>query len=298
MKDTADGLTDLKKGSRSVASALGQNEKVITRIRPSRGWRFLDFGELWAYRELLFFLSLRDIKVRYKQTILGIAWAVLQPVLVMVVFSVFFGRLAGVPSEDRAYPIFTLTGLVPWFFFSNALSMSANSVVQSAGLITKVYFPKILVPVASVSAGVIDLALSFCVLLAMIPFFSSFAPSWRLLMLPGFTLLLFFSAAGVGIWFAALNVKFRDIRYVLPFMTQIWLFVSPIAYPSSLLSEPWRTVYAANPLVGVVEGFRWALLGTSLPGQVAVVSAVSALLLFVSSLLYFAKVQETFADLV
>ena len=245
-------------------------ELPVTRIRPSTGWRALGLRELWDYRELLWFLVWRDLKVRYKQTVLGVSWAILQPVATMVVFSLFFGRLAGVPSDDLPYPIFSFAGLVPWTFFSQGLSQSANSVVGSQNLITKVYFPRPVIPIAAVLAGLIDFMLAFVVLLTMM-FAYGIVPGPEALALAPLLLLALVSALGVGLWLSALNVQYRDVRYVVPFVTQLWLFLTPIAYPSSLLGEPWRTIYGLNPMVGVVEGFRWALLGTiTAPGLMVV----------------------------
>ncbi len=233
----------------------------VTRIRPSRGWVSLKLDELWEYRELLYFLVWRDIKVRYKQTVLGAAWAILQPFMTMVVFSLFFGKLGKIPSEGVPYPIFSFAALVPWTFFATGLGQGANSLVGSQNLIKKVYFPRLVIPIASVLSGVVDFALAFLVLLGMMLFYG-IVPTLNVLWLPLLLLLALVTSLGVSLWLSALNVQFRDIRYTVPFLTQFWLFATPIAYPSSLLPEPWRTLYGLNPMVGVVEGFRWALLGT------------------------------------
>ena len=276
----------------------GELALPITRIRPSGGWVALDLRELWAYRELLGFLVWRDVKVRYKQTALGAGWAILQPVATMVVFSLFFGRLAGMPSDGLPYPIFAFAGLVPWTFFSQALSQSANSVVGSHALITKVYFPRLAIPLATVLAGLVDFALAFLVLLAMMLAYG-ILPGLAVLALLPLLLLALVTALGVGLWLSALNVQFRDVRYVVPFLSQLWLFLTPIAYPSSLLVEPWRTVYGLNPMAGVVEGFRWALLGTGEPpGPLLAASVGAALALLVSGAFYFRRVEKTFADVV
>ena len=254
--------------------------------------------ELWTYRELVYFLIWRDLKVRYKQTALGVTWVVLQPVFTMVVFSVFFGRLASVPSDGVPYPLFAFAALVPWTFFSYGLTQAANSVVMSQHLITKVYFPRLAIPVATVVAGLVDLLLAFIVLLGMMAWFGRW-PTANVLWLPAFLLLAIVTCLGVGIWFAALNVEFRDVRYIVPFVAQFWLLATPIAYPSSLLSQPWRTVYALNPMVGVVEGFRWALLGTATrPGPIIVASASAALGLLLVGVLYFRRMERTFADVI
>ena len=270
----------------------------ITRIQPSRGWMSLGLRELWEYRELLYFLTWRDIKVRYKQTALGAAWAILQPVLTMVVFSLFFGKLADMPSDDVPYPVFSLAGLVPWTFFAYALTQSSNSLVQSSNLVRKVYFPRLAVPIASVLSGVVDFILAFIVLLGMMLWFD-IVPTWKIVILPFLLFLALITSLGIGLWMSALNVMYRDVRYVLPFLTQFWLFATPIAYPSSLLPEQWRALYSLNPMVGVVEGFRWALLNTDTqPGPMLLVSTVAAICLLLAGALYFRRMEKTFADVV
>ena len=273
-------------------------ELPVTRIRPSRGWVALGLRELWEYRELLWFLVWRDIKVRYKQTALGASWAILQPIATMVVFSLFFGRLAGIPSDGLPYPIFSFAALVPWTFFSQGLSQSANSLVGSQNLITKVYFPRLAIPIATVLAGLVDFALAFLVLIVMMLGYG-IVPGPEVLALPPLLLLALVTALGAGLWLSALNVQFRDVRYVVPFLTQLWLFLTPIAYPSSLLEEPWRTVYGLNPMAGVVEGFRWALLGTpEPPGPMLAASVLAAFALLASGAFYFRRMEKTFADVV
>jgi lipopolysaccharide transport system permease protein len=270
----------------------------VIRIEPSRGWVSLKLHELWEYRELLYFLTWRDVKVRYKQTILGAAWAIIQPFFTMVVFSLFFGRLAGIPSDGVPYPIFSFAALVPWTFFANGLSQSSNSLVSSASLITKVYFPRLAVPIATVFSGVVDFALAFLVLLAMMLYYGV-VPTINALWIPLFFLLALTTSLGVGLWLSAMNVKFRDVRYTVPFLTQLWMFSTPIAYPSSLLPEPWRTLYGLNPMVGVVEGFRWALLGTdTAPGPTIIASSLVAVAILVGGLFYFRRMEKTFADVV
>ena len=274
------------------------DDAPVTVLKPSKGWVALNIGELWEYRELLYFLTWRDIKVRYKQTVLGAAWAIIQPVSTMVVFSLFFGKLARIPSDGIPYPIFAYAALVPWSFFANGLNQSSNSVVGSANLIQKVYFPRLVVPISGVISGVLDFVLAFMVLLAMMLIYG-IVPTLNILFLPLLVLLSLATALGVGLWLSALNVQFRDVRYTVPFLTQFWLFATPIAYPSSLLSEPWRTLYGINPMVGVVEGFRWALLGTdTAPGPIIIVSSCAAMLVLITGAFYFRRMERTFADVV
>jgi lipopolysaccharide transport system permease protein len=267
-------------------------------IEPSKGWVPVNLNELWEYRELLYFLGWRDIKVRYKQTALGAVWALIQPVSTMVIFSLFFGRLANVPSDGIPYPIFAYAALVPWTFFANGLSQASISVVGSGNLVKKVYFPRLAIPLAAVLSGVVDFALAFVVLVGMMVYFGM-ALSIKILVLPVLSLLALVTALGVALWLSALNVQYRDVRHVVPFLTQIWLFSTPIAYPSSLLAEPWRTVYGVNPMVGVVEGFRWALLEVdTTPGPMLLVSSLAAIGLLVGGLFYFRRLEATFADLI
>jgi lipopolysaccharide transport system permease protein len=270
----------------------------VIRIEPSRGWVSLKLDELWEYRELLYFLTWRDIKVRYKQTLLGAAWAIIQPFFTMVVFSLFFGRLAGVPSDGIPYPIFSYAALVPWSFFAHGLGQSSNSLVGSANLIRKVYFPRLVVPISSVVSGVVDFLLALAVLLGMMLYFR-IVPTANVVWLPLLLLLAFVTALGAGLWFSALNVQYRDVKYTVPFVVQAWMFATPIAYPSSLLDEPWRSVYGLNPMVGVVEGFRWALLGTeTAPVPIILISSLAAVVLLVSGAFYFRRMEKTFADIV
>lgn len=270
----------------------------VIRIEPVEGWVSLGLKELWKYRELLYFLVWRDIKVRYKQTVLGAAWAIIQPFFTMVVFSLFFGKLAKIPSDGVPYPIFSYAALVPWTFFANGLNQSSNSLVGSAQLITKVYFPRLAVPIATVFSGIVDFALAFSVLLGMMLYYDVI-PTMNVLWLPFFLLLALTISLGVGLWLSAMNVKFRDVRYVVPFLTQFWMFSTPIAYPSSLIPEFWRTFYGLNPMVGVIEGFRWALLGTNTaPGPMVLVSSLTALAIFIGGAFYFRRMEKTFADVV
>jgi lipopolysaccharide transport system permease protein len=273
-------------------------DQAVIRLEPPHGWVGLKLPELWQYRELIYFLTWRDIKVRYKQTALGAAWAVIQPFFTMLVFSVFFGRLAKMPSDGIPYPIFAYAALVPWTFFASGLTQSADSLVGSANLLRKVYFPRLLIPMASVFSGMVDFVIAFGVLLAMMLFYG-LTPTVNVLWLPLLVLLALVTALGVGLWLSALNVMFRDVRYVVPFVVQFWLFATPIAYPSSLLQEPWRTIYGLNPMAGVVEGFRWALLGTSTaPGPMVSVSAAVAVVMLIGGAFFFRRMERTFADIV
>jgi lipopolysaccharide transport system permease protein len=285
-------------------SALGETSSLrgqavpIIRVEPSRGWVSLKLRDLWGYRELLYFLIWRDIKVRYKQTVLGGAWAIIQPFFTMVVFSLFFGKLAKVPSDGIPYPIFSYAALVPWSFFANGLSQASNSLVGNSNLISKVYFPRMAMPIASVLGGFVDFVLAFIMLIAIM-FYYGMVPTVNVVWLPFFLMLAFVTSLGTSLWLSAMYVQFRDVRHIIPFLIQIWLFATPIAYPSSLLSEPWRTLYGINPMVGVVEGFRWALLGTmTAPGPVVIVSSLVALGLLVSGAFYFRRMEKTFADVV
>lgn len=271
----------------------------ITRIEPSKGKVSLGLRELWQYHELLYFLTWRDIKVRYKQTVLGASWAILQPFLTMVIFTLFFGRLAKMPSDGIPYPIFSYVALVPWTFFATGITKASNSLVGGQNLLKKVYFPRLAMPIASVASGIVDFCLAFMVLIVMMLYFG-IVPTIYILWLPLLMLLAFVTSLGVSLWLAALNVKFRDVRHTVPFIVQAWLFATPIVYPSSLIENDfWRVLYAINPMVGVVEGFRWALLGTdTAPGPMIVVSSLAAVILLVGGSIYFRRVEKTFADVV
>jgi lipopolysaccharide transport system permease protein len=269
-------------------------------VRPPSRWPRIDFAELWRYRELLYFLAWRDLKVRYKQTALGIAWAVLQPVMYMVVFTLFFGRLAGLYAEGKPYALLALSGSVIWLFFANSVTLAANSLVGNAPLITKVYFPRLLVPVAPVIAALVDLALALGVLVAVMAGYAYVpgAGEHFLFLLP-FVALAAVTAVGVGALLSALNVRFRDVRYVVPFLMQLWLFASPVVYSAELLPDSWRTLYYLNPMAGVVEGFRWSALGGARPDELAVgLSTLSGVILLVGGLLYFRRMERQFADIV
>jgi lipopolysaccharide transport system permease protein len=268
-------------------------------IEPSKGWVSLKLSELWEYRELLYFLTWRDIKVRYKQTVLGAAWAIIQPFFTMVVFSLFFGNLAKIPSDGIPYPIFSYAALVPWSFFAYGLQQSSNSLVLSANLLKKIYFPRLVIPISAILSGVVDFVLAFLVLLIMMLAYGIF-PTVNVVFLPLFLLLAFITSLGVGMWLSAMNVQFRDVKYTIPFVTQFWMFATPIAYPSSLIkNDVLRAVYGINPMTGVVEGFRWALLNTeTAPGPVLAVSTAVAITLMVSGAFYFRRMEKSFADVV
>jgi homopolymeric O-antigen transport system permease protein len=267
-------------------------------IAPARRWVPIRFGELWEYRELLYFFVWRELKIRYKQTALGVAWAILQPLLTMIIFSVIFGRLAKMPSDGLPYPVFAYCALLPWQLFAFAMTEAANSVVANRALLTKVYFPRLLMPLAAVSVGLADFAVSFVILLAMIAYYG-LTPGAAILTIPLWTLLTIVTALSVGLWLSALNVRYRDIRYTLPFLTQIWMFATPIAYASSIIPHAWRPYYALNPMVGVVEGFRWALVGgAAAPTMTVAISGAAVVALLVSGLFYFRRTETTFADII
>src|SRR5688572_27903112 len=281
-----------------VIEATSYESTPTLRIEPARGWMAIGFRELWQYRELLYFLTWRDVKVRYKQTALGAAWAIIQPFFMMVVFSLFFGRLARVPSDGIPYPVFAFCGLLPWQLFAHALTESSNSLVGNQNLITKVYFPRLVVPIAAVLGGVVDFAIAFVILLVLM-FYFGIVPGWAIVTLPLFIVLAITTALAVGLWLSALNVKYRDVRYTMNFLVQFWLFATPVAYPSSLIPQQWRWVYGLNPMAGVVEGFRWALLGkTDPPGALLAVSVTVVILLLVGGLYYFRRMEQEFADVV
>jgi len=270
---------------------------VHIHIEPTHGWVSLKFRETWAYRELLYFLIWRDIKVRYKQTALGALWAIIQPVFTMLVFSIFFGRLAGIASDGFPYPIFSYTALLPWQLFAFALAESGNSLVNNQRIITKIYFPRLIVPIAAVLAGLVDFAIAFVVLLGMMVYYR-IAITWAVLTLPFFLLLAIATALAIGLWLSALNVQYRDVRYMIPFLTQFWLFITPIAYPSSLVPQWARLFYGLNTMAGVVEGFRWALLGDQVGGgYMILISIIMVIVLLVGGLMYFRRMEKTFADL-
>lgn len=267
-------------------------------VEPRRGLFHLDFGGLWEYRELLYFLVWRDIKVRYKQTVVGAGWVIIQPLLTMMVFTVVFSYMAKIPSDGLPYPIFAYTALLPWTFFSQALGRGGGGLVVSANLITKVYFPRLIIPLASVVTPLVDFGLSFVILLGLMVWFG-IAPSWAVLALPAFLLLALMTALAVSLFLSALNVKYRDIKHIIPFLTQFWMYASPVIYPVGLVPEKWRIFYSLNPMVGVIEGFRWALLGKAAPDfRIVAVSALMVIALLFSGIVYFKHMERTFADII
>ncbi|MHB0869401.1 MAG: ABC transporter permease [Chloroflexota bacterium] len=276
----------------------GASELPVTILEPPRGWAALELRAVWEYRELLYFFAWRDLKVRYKQTAIGVAWAVIQPFFTMVVFAVFFGGLAKVPSDGMPYAIFAYTALVPWTYFAGALANAGSSVVSHEHMVTKVYFPRLLLPLSAVLSGLVDLSIAFVVLVALM-FYFGMAPTAAMVALPGFVLLAMATAVGAGLWLSAMNVEYRDIRYAIPFLLQIWMFATPIVYPSSVVPEAWRVIYGLNPMAGVVDGFRWALLGAAQPSVPLLAASVATVaLLLITGLYYFRRMESGFADIV
>jgi lipopolysaccharide transport system permease protein len=281
-----------------IEVAGAQSDLPVLRIDARRGWLALDLAELWAYRELLYFFVWRDIKVRYKQTVIGAAWAILQPVMTMLVFSLFFGRLAKIPSQGLPYPVFYYCALLPWMYFATAMQAATNVVVDQQRVITKVYFPRVILPISSVVSGILDFIISFGVFICMM-FYYRIVPTKAVMWLPAFTLLAVLTALGVGLWLSALNALYRDVRYVLPFLVQFWMFASPVAYPSSLVPPKWRGLYGLNPMAGVIEGFRWALTGHGQPPGVLMAASSAAVgLLVLGGLIYYHAVEGKIADVV
>lgn len=270
---------------------------TVVVIEARHGWRELGLAELWSNRELMYFFVWRDLKVRYRQTVFGALWAVMQPVLLMVVFTVSVGQLQGVGAAGIPYPLFAFAGLVPWTLFASSLAGASNSLVSSESIITKVYFPRLLLPFAAIGSFLIDFLIAMVVLVLLMLYFGV-APTISIVWIPVFTLLAIVTALGVGTWLAAVNVRYRDVKYVVPFLTQALMFLSPVIYSSSLIPERWQWLYALNPMTGVLEGFRWALLGGPRPDQMIVVSATASVLVFVSALVYFRRTEQTFADVI
>lgn len=274
------------------------HQHPVTLIRPSRGWRVIDLGELWSYRELIYFLAWRDVKVRYRQTALGIIWALLQPLAAMVIFTVFLGQLAKVPSDGVPYALFAYTGLLPWTYFAAATVGASNSLVANANLISKMYFPRLVIPVGTVVAGLVDLAIGGTLLVVFLPMFGV-VPSARLVLVVPFVALAFVTALAIAIWLSALDVQYRDVRYAIPVLVQLWLFATPVVYPASLVPERYRALLGLNPMAGVIEGFRWSILGTGeFPAGLLAVSVTVVAAIFVTGLLYFRRMERGFADVI
>ena len=285
-----------------LAAQQTAKDTTLTIIEPTKGWASLQLGAVWQYRELLYFMVWRDVKVRYKQTALGVAWIVLQPVIGMVVFSLLFGGLLKVPSGGVPYPVFAYAALLPWNYFASSLTRSSTSLVASSNLITKVYFPRLVIPMAGVLSGLVDFAIAFVILIGLMIFYG-IAPTAGVVWLPGFLLLAMLTALGFGLWLSALNVRFRDINQLVPFLVQIWMYVTPVIYGSTLIPERFRFLLGLNPMTGVVEGFRWALLGGRLadaqaPGLLFAISIAITLVVLVSGAVFFRRTERTFADII
>ena len=285
-------------GATAISESALLSKSPVLRITPPSRWWELQLGEMWDYRELLYFFVWRDIKIRYKQTAIGAGWAVLQPFLTMLIFSLFFGRLAHIPSQGLPYPIFYYSALLPWMYFAGALQNATNTIVENQRLITKVYFPRLIMPFSSVLSGLVDFGISFLMFAAMMIYYG-IRPSAAILWLPVFLLLAVLTALGMGLWLAALNAIYRDVRYILPFLVQFWMFASPVAYPSSLVPGKWRWLYGLNPMAGVIEGFRWSLAGKGEPpGHLIFVSVAVVVAVLLSGIAYFQKMETTIADVV
>lgn len=281
----------------SLKRKASVNLTPTTIIRPLRGWRAVNLRELWAYRELLYFLTWRDIKIRYKQTILGFAWAILQPFLMMVVFSLFFGNLLKVPSEGIPYPLFNYAAMLPWTLFAQGITRSSESLVGNIGMVQKIYFPRLIMPLSGILAPVVDFAIAFVILIGMM-FYFGYYPTIRILWVIPFLILVLLTSLGAGLWLSTINVRYRDVRYTVPFIIQLWLFVSPVVYSSSLLPQRFQAVYGLNPMAGVIEGFRWALLGTEPPGSLIAISVTIVIVILISGVFYFRRSEKSFADVI
>jgi lipopolysaccharide transport system permease protein len=282
------------------AAALDERgDNQMTLIEPMHGWVAVNVRELWQYRELMFFFIWRDLKVRYKQTALGVMWVILQPVMTMVVMSVVFGRMAKIPSDGIPYPIFAYSALLPWLFFSGGLARAAGSMVANAHMLQKVYFPRLIIPVVGVVDGIVDFMLAFVVLIGLMVYYDMYPAVERLWMLIPLLLLALITALGVGLWLAVINVRYRDVRYIVPFLTQFWMYLTPVVYPASLVGESWKVVYSLNPLVGVISGFRWALLGKGDPPDATIwIAAAVSVVITVTGTMYFRRMEKTFADVI
>jgi len=281
-------------------TSIAQSDSDTIILRPSRGWSALNLADLWRYRELIFFLTWRDLKVRYKQTVLGVAWAVIRPVITMVIYSLIFGNLAQLDSEGVPYSIFTYVALLPWQLFSKAMNDAGRSMVSNRNMVTKIYFPRLVIPVSTILSGLVDFLIAFVILIGMMIYFQ--VPiTLNVLYLPLFLLLALVTALGVGLWFSALNVYYRDVGYVLPFLTEVWKYITPVAYSAQYITGKWQFIYALNPMAGVVQGFRWALLGTILDASALTTMAISAfvaVVVLISGLFYFRRMERSFADMV
>ncbi len=280
-----------------------KRELPVTYLRPARGWISLNLSALWMYRELVYFLTWRDIKVRYKQAVLGVAWAIIQPIVQMVIFTVIFGRLAGLKTDSGVpqewYPVFSFAALLPWQMFQGALQRAGVSLVGNANLLTKIYFPRLIIPFSAVAAGLVDFGFSFIVLLALMVVYQ--VPlTWNLVWLPAFILLALVAALAVGLWLSALNVQYRDVQHMIPFLLQAWMYASPVVYSIDMIPAegPWRLIYGLNPMTGVIQGFRWVLLGSNPPDKLMVVSVIMVIVLFISGMFYFRRMERYFADMV
>lgn len=282
----------------TTTTLRGMTETPEIVIEASRGWVSLKLGELWQYRELLFFLAWRDVKVRYKQASLGVAWAIIQPLMTMVIFSVIFGHLAKLPSEGIPYPVFSYAALLPWQLFSGSLTRAGTSLVGNANLMTKVYFPRLIIPLSAIGAGMVDFGISFLVLFGLMVYYG-IMPPLTILWLPLFVLFVLITALAIGLWLSALNVQYRDVQHMIPFLVQAWMFVSPVAYSAEIIPKgTWRLVYGLNPIAGVIQGFRWALVGGIPPDELMIGSVSIVLLLLITGLLYFRRMEKTFVDVV
>ena len=291
-------MREVSMGSDKQVLYTSAKRRPCVVIAPSRGWVALNFRELWAYRDLLWLLAGRDVKLRYKQTILGAVWVVLQPVVAALIFSVILGRFTKWPSDGLPYPLFVFTGMLPWNFFAGTLQRAGNSLLTDARLISKVYFPRLLIPLASTGAVLIDFAVTLLVLIGLL-FYYQISPSWRLVTVPFFLLITTLTAVGVSLWLSALNVRYRDFLYAIPFLIQVWMYASPVAYATTIVPENWQWIYSLNPAVGFIEGFRWSLLGKGvLTPLMVILSSVAASILFVSGLYFFRRVERSFADVI
>jgi len=281
-----------------MTDTASREHQRITVIAPPEGVLAIDFAELWSYRELLLLLIWRDATVRYKQSVVGIGWALIQPVMMMIIFTLVFGHFAGLPSEGVPYPVLALSALLPWNYFARSLSDSSNSLVGSSALVTKIYFPRVILPLSKVFSGLIDFAIAFVLLIAVMIWYR-IAPSWRIITLPAFTAMAILVALAVGLWMTALNVRYRDVTFIVPFLVQLWMYASPVAYSTSIVPARWRWFYALNPLTGVIDGFRWALLGRTAPRlDTIAISLAIVVVIFFSGLYYFRRTERTFADII